>query len=117
VVTSRLGDIKVNTRDQFLRQYGAKLSAETRAEIEKVNLGPNQDPTRMPPIHRQLKEYKKQGLDPELDKQHLSRIQCIMSMRNDAAYGRPVPPEKLDDLIAAVEAMDCLIRSQALKDH
>lgn len=114
VVTPRLGDVKVNTRDQFLRQYGAKLSEETRAEIENVTLGPSQDPTRMPPIHRQLKEYKKQGLEPELDKQHLSRIQRIMSMRNDAAHGRPVTPEKLDDLIAAIEAMDCLIRSQAL---
>ncbi|MFL1455754.1 hypothetical protein ACJO5Y_15070 [Marinobacter sp. GN3S48] len=109
VVTPRLGEMEENARGQFLRRYEAKLSAEARAEIEKVALGPDQDPPRMPSIHRQLKEYKRQGLDPVLNEQHLRRILKIMRIRNDAAHGRPVSPEILGDLIAAIEALDCLI--------
>ncbi|WP_098418764.1 hypothetical protein [Marinobacter sp. LV10MA510-1] len=108
-ITPRLVEMEVNTRDQFLRQYGAKLSAETCAEIKRVALEKSQDPPRMPPIHRQLKEYKRKGLRPAFDKWHLSRIQKIMSIRNDAAHGRPVSPEVLNDLIAAIEALECLI--------
>ncbi len=116
-VTPRVGYMTLNTRDQFLRQYGAKLSANARAEIKEIALGPNQDTPRMPSIQQQLKEYKRKRLRPALDQRYLSKVLKIIGIRNDAAHGRPVPPDVLNDLIVAIEAMESLISSQAAAEQ
>ncbi len=110
-VTPHIGDVALNTRDKFLRKYGAKMSAEACAEIKQIT--PHDDLPQMPSVHWQLKEYKRQSVLPALNKRNLERVQKIMSFRNDAAHGRPVPPEVLNDLIVAIEGLDCLIRIHA----
>lgn len=108
-VTPRLGEVRENTKDQFLRRYGSKLSEEVRSEIENINLAPENDPLRIPTIRRLLDLYGKRDLQPILDKNHVSNVMGITSHRNDAAHGRPVPSKVLDDLIVAIESLDILI--------
>ncbi|WP_396621501.1 hypothetical protein [Marinobacter sp. W-8] len=110
VVSPRIGEVRENTKDQFLRRYGDKLSAEVRAEVEKVTLAPNQDPDRVPPIHRQLDVYKKMGLKPDFGRKHLSAIRKVMDVRNDAAHGRVISHEVLSDIIAGIGALECLMQ-------
>ncbi len=112
-ITPRIGDLSLNIRDQFLRQYNTKLSTKVREEIEKIMIGSG-DPSRMPTVHRQLKEYSRLNLEPVINQKNISKVLKIMSgVRNDAAHGRPVSPSKLNDIVLAIEALDALIRDQS----
>ncbi|CAN5661938.1 hypothetical protein BH10PSE14_BH10PSE14_35580 [soil metagenome] len=113
VVTPEIGDMTLNTKDQFLRQYGSRLSEAACSEIRRVVLKGEEDPKRMPPVHRQLAEFKKRKLTPNLNKKHLSRVMKIMNIRNDAAHGRPIASDTIDELIQAIESLDALIKSSS----
>jgi len=110
VVTPKLGDVAVNTKKQFLRTYGPKLSAAARQEAEQLSVSPEQDPPRMPSVQRQLRDYQKAGHQPNIDPRLISRIQKVMNVRNDAAHGRPISPTVLHDLVPAIDALDELLR-------
>lgn len=113
-VTPQLLEIRENTRTQFLNRYGDKLSKAALEEISAIQMS-DDDPKRFPSIFKQLRKYEKSKLEPVISKKYLRLIYPVMEYRNDAAHGRPIETNVLDDLVVAAEALDCLMMEW--RDH
>ena len=111
-ITRRLTDVEETTKNKFLRLYGSKLSTEVLAELSGLDEELGTDSPRMPSVHRQIKEYKRQHLKPALNKKHISAISKVMNYRNDAAHGRAVSENTLKDITAGILALEFLIQDQ-----
>ncbi|MDN7124536.1 hypothetical protein J6I90_06550 [Pseudidiomarina sp. 1APP75-32.1] len=111
-LTPKLGNVKENTKDQFIQRYGDRLSADCTQEIEALETEESNDLARWPSVYKQLKLYRQRALDPQLDEEKVKSVKKTLSKRNDAAHGRIVSPSILDDLIKAIDALEQLIQTQ-----
>jgi len=103
-LTPQIGDISKNTKQRFLRLYEKGLSKSLTSQIEA--LSDKQDNKQYPSIHKVVKEYCRLDTDPVLEKELLAKVMKVYEYRNDAAHGRPIPDDALEDLVEAIPAFE-----------
>ncbi|MCH8213478.1 MAG: hypothetical protein IIC54_05345 [Proteobacteria bacterium] len=101
---AQTGDLSEYTKQRFLRLYEQQLSESLKTQIEA--LSDNQDSKQPPSIYRVVKTYRRLEAEPKLEKELLDKVLKVYTYRNDAAHGRPIPDDALNDLIEAIPAFE-----------
>ena len=102
----RTEDISENTKQRFLRLYEQQLSEILKTQIEALN--DSQDNKQPPSIPRVVKAYRRLKAEPKLEKELLDKVLKVYKYRNDAAHGRPISDDALNDLVEAIPAFEKL---------